>query len=287
MRARHQRRGGRLHPGARTGRPVAARAVPLDGRRRGLRGGRHPDRLHDPVDLQALRLRARAGRARPGRGARRGRRRAVRRGVRRALAGAGVGAAAQPDDQRRRARRAHPGRRAGDPVRADPGRAVGVRRPPARGGRGGVPLRDRDRVPQLRHRQHAAQPRHDPRAARAGRRRLHPAVRGPGHRPRPRADGRDPRQRRHQPAHRGAGGRRGRRPADAERDGHLGDVRRRRRLDLDRRLPRQERRLRRDHRRAARPARDLGVLTAARPPRPQRARRSRRAAGSPATWACT
>ena len=40
-----------------------------------------------------------------------------------------------------------------DPRSPDPGRAVGVRRPPARGRRGGVPLRDRDRVPQPRHRQ--------------------------------------------------------------------------------------------------------------------------------------
>ena len=85
LRARHQRRGGRLHPRARAGRPACSGCASRRSTARSTRPAT-PYRLHDPVDLQALRVRPRAGRPRPGRGARRGRRRAVGRGVRRAVA---------------------------------------------------------------------------------------------------------------------------------------------------------------------------------------------------------
>src|SRR5699024_6752848 len=79
--------------------------------------------------------------------------------------------------------------------------------------------------------------------------------------------GRDPRLRRHQPAHRREGLLPGRRPAAALGDAHLRDVRQRRCLGQRRGPAREVRRGRRDHRRAALPLRRRELCPAAGPAR--------------------
>ena len=81
--------------------PVALRHLPRDRRRRRLRGRRHARPVHDPVDVEAAHLRARA-RAPAAREAvrSRDRRRAERRRVQRDQPLARDRHAAQPDDQR-------------------------------------------------------------------------------------------------------------------------------------------------------------------------------------------
>ena len=89
---------------------------------------------------------------------------------------------------------------------------------------------------------------------------------------RPRHDGGDARQPRDEPDHRRARARAALRRERAQRDEHLRDVRLRRRVGLHRRSPGEERRRRRRRRGAARPARDRRVLAAARRAGQQRAR---------------
>ena len=61
--------------------PDSFRHQPRHPRRPCLRGRRHPDSLHHPVDVEAVRVRAGAGHARRGAGGKRNRRRAVRRSL--------------------------------------------------------------------------------------------------------------------------------------------------------------------------------------------------------------
>ena len=90
-----------LHPGAlaRRSQPVRDRAGEPRGRR--VRRRRRRGAVHDPVDLQAVRLRAGARGARPGRGRRARRDRAERRAVQRDQPRARHRAPREPDDQRR------------------------------------------------------------------------------------------------------------------------------------------------------------------------------------------
>ena len=87
-------------------RPIrAGSASRRDRRRPRLRGRRHATAVHDPVDLEAVRLRARArGPRQAPRVLEADRRRADRRRVQLDQPRAGDRAAAQPDDQRRRDR---------------------------------------------------------------------------------------------------------------------------------------------------------------------------------------
>ena len=76
-----QRRGRRLHPRTRQGRPCPFRHQPRHPRRPCLRGRRHPGPLHHPVDVKALRVRAGAGHAGRGAGRKRHRRRTLGRSL--------------------------------------------------------------------------------------------------------------------------------------------------------------------------------------------------------------
>ncbi len=184
--------------------------------------------------------------------------------------------ARQPAHQRRRHRDdlAHPRWRPRRPVRADPPVPLCVRRAPARGRRGRVPVGARHRRPQPG----AGVPGPVHGRARVRRRGGHvgvlPAVLDPGDGTRPVGHGGDARQQRRQPDHRRDRDARGRRPHDPGRDGDVRDVQLQRRVDGPCRPAGQERRRRRDRRRQAGPVRRRRVQPPPRRPRQQRARRA-------------
>ncbi len=157
-------------------------------------------------------------------------------------------------------------------VRLYPPRARPLRRPRARHRRGGLRLESCHRRPGPGDRLSAAHQRRDHRERARGARRLFPAMRHPGHRARHRRDGGDARQPRHQSPDRRAGGDALRDRAHALGDDLVGHVRLRRRMDLPRRHPRQERRRRRHPGGAAGSARARQLLAEARQARQQRAR---------------
>ena len=154
VRPHHRLRAGRrLHPRAGQGGPIHVRAEPGDPRWRGLHR-RRPRALHDPVGLQAVRLRPGAGRQRRRNGAVQDRGRAHRRPVQHDQPRRRERPGVQPDGERR-GDRDRDARGRADPrgaVRPDPRRAVRVRGPRAGRRRGRLRLRARHRRPQPRHR---------------------------------------------------------------------------------------------------------------------------------------
>ena len=145
LRGRKQRRGRQLHSGAEQGQSGAFRHQPRDHRRPRLRSRRQRGRIHHPVDLEGVRVRAGAGNSRRRAGRSQDRRRAERRGVqfdpsdRRQPAVQRHGQCRRdrllgPDPQRRRRRRVRARARCAEPLRRARARRRrgGVRSPNAR-----------------------------------------------------------------------------------------------------------------------------------------------------------
>ena len=193
-----------LHPRARRGRPAPVRDLARDRRRLRLRRGRPRGPLHHPVGLQGDRLWPGARGLGPCRGAAADRRRAVGRPVQLDHLRREQQPAVQPDGQCRRDRRrgADQGPRQGRAARAHARDLRALRRPSGGHRRAGLPLRDRDRAPQPRDRLSRAQCRDDRGQCRGASRPLFHAMLDPGHGARPRGDGGDAGQWRHQPGHR-------------------------------------------------------------------------------------
>ena len=225
------------------------------------------------VDLEDRDLRARARGQRPRGDPAPRRRRAVGRPVQLHHLRRRAPAPAQPDDQRRGARRGLPrrGRLARGEGRADPGPAAGVhRRPGPRGGRRPARRPARLRRPQPRDQLPHALAGDDLRRHRGQPRGVPVDVLGAGHHQRALDPRRDARERRGQPAHRRARARHPPRPRRRQRDDDLRDVRRHRRVGHRRRHPGEERGVGRDRRGDAGTPGARDVLA-----RPRRARQLR------------
>ncbi len=269
--------GRHLHPRARRCRPALVRDQPGDRGRLRLRGRRYAPGVHDPVDLQALRLRARPRGPGQTRRAPAHRRRAHRRRVQRDQPRVQLWAPAESHDQRGGDRGivARGGRFGRGPLGAHPRAVLAVRGAAAQPVRGGLPVRARDGPSQSRDQPHAAELLDHRARSRARPRSLLPTVLDRGELPRSRDHRRDagegrcePRDPRSRDPHR----ERGRGPL---RHDDVRHVRLCRRVGLPGRPAGQERRRGRHSRRDAGPARDRRVLAAARRAREQRARSGR------------
>ena len=199
--------------------------------------GDHDRALRPPIDLEGLRVRARAGGPRPRGRPRARRRRAQRRRLQLDRLRRAEPPPAQPDGQRGRAGDDRPGRVAAttpSEARAHPRDPAPLRRQRgARGRRADVPQRDADGRSQPRHRLPDAQPR---RCSRATSRRCSALYLQQcsvhGDLPRPGGDGRDARERLREPRDRRARASPRSRAGRAQRDAHLRHVRRRRPVDV-------------------------------------------------------